>query len=412
MQFSFKKSVADKSQDTTVSVDLKSSVFRREFHIKGQIGEPNQADKLSYIALVKQTDSAAEQGYTQNEIVDRIVQAIVHGVYLRSYLIGLKDLTLLRLRKILRSHYREKDATSSYQDLITMCQGPKESPLNFLIRALDTRQKVLFASQENTAGSCYNHDLVQSMFIRCLETRFQDDNIASKMRSVLKDKNIADEDLIEKLNEVFDAENEQQTKLHPVSKTKVNKVINAAATTHAMPCDVETKAANENPKQKPEESVQAKLLAAVETMQAEIVQLREIVNQQVNGKSGGARPRSSFGNNRSIMRRMGCTSCIAHNNIGNCHHCYKCGSVEHFMVNRPKVYSALESKNMKRQPSRGQGVAAAITNLSHQCGYCGKKEKLKKFSSGCTIYCSEKCQRQHWVNHKPLCNCIQDLSQY
>ena len=66
-------------------------------------------------------------------------------------------------------------------------------------KALDTRQKVLFASQENTAGPCYNHDLVQSMFIRSYETGFQDDNVASKMRSVLKDKNIADEDRIEKL---------------------------------------------------------------------------------------------------------------------------------------------------------------------------------------------------------------------
>ena len=99
----------------------------------------------------------------------------------------------------------------------------------------------------------------------------------------------------------------------------------------------------------------AKLLAAVETMQAEIVQLREIVNQQANGKSGGARPRSSFGNNRGIMSRKGCTSCIAHNNVGNCHHCYKCGSAEHFMVNCPKVYSAPESENMKRQPSGGRG---------------------------------------------------------
>ena len=194
-----------------------------------------------------------------------------------------------------------------------MCQGPKESPLNFLIKVLDTRQKVLFASQENTTG---NHDLVQSMFIRCLETGFQYDNIASKMRSVPEDKNIADEDFIEKLNEVVDAENEQQTKLHPVSKTKVNKVINAATTTDDMPCDVETKAANRKPKQTSEESVQAKLLTAVETMQTEIVQLREIVNQQANGKSGGAIPRSSLANNRGIMCRKGCTSCIAHNNVG------------------------------------------------------------------------------------------------
>ena len=96
-QSDVKKNVADISQDTTVSVDLKSSVFRREFHIKGQIVEPNQADKLSYIALVQQIDSAVERGYIQSEIVDSIVQAIVPGMYLQSYLIGLKDLTLPRL---------------------------------------------------------------------------------------------------------------------------------------------------------------------------------------------------------------------------------------------------------------------------------------------------------------------------
>ena len=75
-----------------LSVDLKSPVFRREFRIKGQIGEPNQVDKLSYIALVKQIDCAVERCYTQNEIVDGVVQAIVPDMYLRSYLIGLKDL--------------------------------------------------------------------------------------------------------------------------------------------------------------------------------------------------------------------------------------------------------------------------------------------------------------------------------
>ena len=71
-----------------------------------------------------------------------------------------------------------------------------------------------------------------------------------------------------------------------------------------MSCDVEIKA-KEKPKQKPQESVQAKLLAAAETMQVEIAQLREIVNQLANGKSGGTRPRSSFGNNRGIMRHKG-----------------------------------------------------------------------------------------------------------
>ena len=93
---------------------------------------------MSYIALVKQIDCEFERGYAPNEIVDSVVQAIMPSMYLLSYLIGLEDLKSPRLCKILRSHCREKDATSSYQDLITMCQGPKESPLNFLTRALDT----------------------------------------------------------------------------------------------------------------------------------------------------------------------------------------------------------------------------------------------------------------------------------
>ena len=86
-QSDVKKSVADKIQDSTVSVDLKSSFFRREFRIKGQIGEPNQADKLNYIALVKQISCAVERGYTQNEIVDSIVQAIYGAWYVSSKLI-------------------------------------------------------------------------------------------------------------------------------------------------------------------------------------------------------------------------------------------------------------------------------------------------------------------------------------
>ena len=47
--------------------------------------------------------------------------------------------------------------------------------------------------------------------------------------------------------------------------------------------------------------MKAKLLAAVETMQSEIVQLRKILNQHANGKSKGARPRSSFDNNRGTV---------------------------------------------------------------------------------------------------------------
>ena len=107
-----------------VTFDLKSSLLRREFRIKGQIGEPERSDKLSFLSFIKQFDSCIGKGYEEHEIIDGVIQAIMPSMKLRSYLETLKGLTLPHLKRILRSHYKEKDSTSLYQGLITMCQGP------------------------------------------------------------------------------------------------------------------------------------------------------------------------------------------------------------------------------------------------------------------------------------------------
>ena len=72
------------------------------------------------------------------------------------------------------------------------------------------RQKILFASQEAGSGLSYNPELMQGMFLRSLETGFQDDNIAAKMTVMVADKEISDEDLIERLKEVVTSETERQ----------------------------------------------------------------------------------------------------------------------------------------------------------------------------------------------------------
>ena len=101
--------------------------------MKGQIGEPKQSDKLSFVFLIKQIVFDMGKGHEAHEITDGVIQVIMPNMKLRSYLETLKGLTLPRLRKILRSHYKEKDSISLYQGLITMCQGPKESPCHFFL---------------------------------------------------------------------------------------------------------------------------------------------------------------------------------------------------------------------------------------------------------------------------------------
>lgn len=72
------------------------------------------------------------RGYEKAEIVEAVIQAIISGVSLRSYLESRTDLTLPVLKHILRAHFIEKDATQLYHSLTHAVQDPKETPIQFL----------------------------------------------------------------------------------------------------------------------------------------------------------------------------------------------------------------------------------------------------------------------------------------
>jgi hypothetical protein len=105
---------------------LNASIFRREFKIQGQIGEPGQKDRLTYQSLISQIETGLKKGYTEPEVVTAVIRSIQAGLQLRSYLEGLSGLTLPKLRKMLRFHFQEKSATELYQLLANISQSPKE----------------------------------------------------------------------------------------------------------------------------------------------------------------------------------------------------------------------------------------------------------------------------------------------
>ncbi|KAL6485752.1 hypothetical protein MHYP_G00051440 [Metynnis hypsauchen] len=185
--------------------------WHKDFKITGQIGEPGQRDRLSFSSLARQIETGLNKGYSEQEIIEAVIRAITPGLQLRSYLEGKTNLTLPTLRRILRSHYQEKGATELYKQLTTEVQH-KESPQNFLIRTLDLRQKILFASQEAESGLKYDPALVQSMFLHAVLTGLQSDRIQQDLQPYLLDPNITDEVLLEKLNIACANETEKQNK--------------------------------------------------------------------------------------------------------------------------------------------------------------------------------------------------------
>ena len=57
-------------------VKLGSSILKHEFKISGQIGEPGQTEKLTFVSLTHQIDSGLKRGYAHSDIIDAIIRSI------------------------------------------------------------------------------------------------------------------------------------------------------------------------------------------------------------------------------------------------------------------------------------------------------------------------------------------------
>ena len=315
------KSVLSDSKSPTVAKEdsvqklLATSALRRQFKISGQIGEPEQKDKVSFSSLARQIETGLAQGYVESEIVDGVIRSITPGMVLRSYLETYKDLTLDRLKKILRSHYGAKNTSELYQTLASLCQSPKESPQAFLMNALDLRQQIMFACGEGDDDTSLQYDPghIQRLFLRSVETGLHDESIRAKIRPFLKDPNVTDEVLMQRMSMATSAEKERDKKLKNNSRSKPPTVSVSAVS------DASSKDKQESKKCTPQND----LLAAITAIKSEVEALKGEVRKQSSDQSVPHRK----GPER--RRPPMCSSCLE-NKKEYCNHCFKCGSDSHF----------------------------------------------------------------------------------
>ena len=71
---------------------------------------------------------------------------------------------------------------------------------------MTTRQKIVFASQESDSKIKYDKELVQGLFLHGVETGLADETIRAKIRPLLKNPSVADEDLIEAMSLAMSSE--------------------------------------------------------------------------------------------------------------------------------------------------------------------------------------------------------------
>lgn len=375
--------------------------WHKDFKIAGQIGEPGQKDRLTFSSLARQIEHGLLKAFPETEIVDAVIRAIVPGMQLRSYLEGKSDLKLPTLRRRLRCHYQEKGATELYKQLSSEVQGIKETPQNFLIRALDLRQKILFASQESESSLRYDPVLVQNMFLHSVMTGLQNDNIKRDLQPYLEQAGVSDELLFEKLNIACAYESERQDK-------KKMTIPQRPVTVHSAQSDHAPAEKKERASQPSHSKNQTDILSELQEMKAnmsllkdlkaEVASIKESMQQSAylprqhpdpayapdcaphqlapvhhgptqrhwvapapGAQHGYPQPNHRFANQRPLptpapLRRRRCYAC-EQENTEDCTHCFRCGSNEHFSagcrVSRPGQFreSAL---NGQGSPQRGR----------------------------------------------------------
>ena len=100
----------------------------REFKIHGKIGEPPEEGKagkdkdgcISYSNVMFQIRDGVAAGYTEREIVGAVVRAVTDPS-LRDFLVETimaEDMTVEGLKEVLGTHFKVKDATSLYNEMI------------------------------------------------------------------------------------------------------------------------------------------------------------------------------------------------------------------------------------------------------------------------------------------------------
>ena len=291
--------------------------FRREFRIKGVIGEVGHKEGLSLMSLNRQ---GLSRGYTEEEVIHAVINAVSPSVHLRTLLESSPGLTLPKLRVFLQSHFLEKNTTELCQALTCLTQD-KESDIEFVYKAMSLRQRIILASNSPEADISYNAELVQKIFLKAIETGMKSSSVVSEVRPLLRQPDVSDEELITAVSQASQANTERNIKHHTSTNTKHSAKVNN------LDVDVET------------ESNIGRILS---TLSEELISLKKEVRQLKS--NNGERSAKSRQQHRRV--KLACEPCMQKNLAASCTHCAVCESPDHFARQCPHKTSSENSKRL------------------------------------------------------------------
>lgn len=304
-----------------------TSAFRREFKISGSIGSTHK-DSLTYIGLCSQIKDGLGKGYKEKDILSAIRNATPAGSTLRTYLDTKNDRSLENVKNFIRHYLKEKGTTELFHEMTNLGQQRNEDAQAFILRALELREKVRIAS-ENENPVSLDPKLIQQMFVRQVVTGLSDDVVRYKLEPLLR-MDASDEVLLKEVNQVMSEEAERKVKRGEKEKvsTKEAKVKVEECKAGSVP-DATATALSE---------AVAPIMQQMQEMAAKMNMMEKEMTKFRGGYNGPARPRqtpiqqqqqqAATATTRSPFQR-GCTACKTAGHGDDCRHCWRCGSDNH-----------------------------------------------------------------------------------
>lgn len=310
----------------------------KEFKIQGTIAGKGD-NKLSYTSLSYQIEEGRRQKYSDQLICAAIVKSISPASNLRTYLESRKLISLDSIIEILRSHFKEKDSAAVFNELSNAVQQTNETCLDFVLRLLCLREKVLCLSIEEKCP--YDEERLRKTFFHTMFTGMRNANIRNELRENCRnDLKMGDEILMKLVSESVANESERNEKL--VLAKQKNATVNVINSENIV--NSKEQLNKKNPFSEIEK-LKTSHLEEIRELKAELSEIksslagsaisddmrRDDVRPGLHYSKFSNRGRGSYRQFRNSSRNR-CSQCMD-KNLFKCNHCFKCGSTEHRMFN-------------------------------------------------------------------------------
>lgn len=257
------------------------------------------------------------------------------------------------------------------------------------------------------------------MFLHAVDTGLQDEATRTRLRPLLQNPDVQDEDLIQQMNEIVLEEIERKSKLGSSTRHK-NPTVDEV---HALQTgEGAVQPATTDKKLKRPEGGNTKednFMAAIQEVRSELATLKESIEKNRTEDQRLTSTPLGSQNQQWYRRPMGCSSCQAKGRGESCDHCQICGSSDHCARGCRKKNSSGEkagsgNRHGLRPRDRKSPLSRKLPEKSQKCVCCQRvagKDQVSKQCSGCKAvrYCGQKCLKFHWGSHKSLCEAIEHL---